>query len=93
MPTFAVVSVCSAAAGAAAFITVLLPGWYAEEMGDSYIITAQKCPQKYFCVGGTPTAAFSTNAPTALTGTTVAKCPYGTWTEKIGSTTADQCSE
>lgn len=41
--------------------------------------------------GGVPTAAFEPSKPTALEGTTVQICPYGTFTQELGSTSLDQC--
>lgn len=41
--------------------------------------------------GGVPTAAFDPAKPTALEGTTVQLCPYGTFTQELGSTSLDQC--
>jgi hypothetical protein len=73
---------------------VLLPTFYAATLSTDNIVKAtKKCPQKYFCPGGNPTAAFQPSAPTTLAGTTVVQCADGTWTENIGASSADQCSE
>jgi len=63
--------------------------------GSEYVTAAEKCPQKYYCQGGVPTATFSPSEDQTsnVTGTTVVQCPCGTWTENIASTSADQCSK
>ena len=73
---------------------VLLPTFYAATLSTDNIVKAtKKCPQKYYCPGGNPTAAFQPSAPTTLAGTTVVQCADATWTENIGASSADQCSE
>lgn len=49
--------------------------------------------RKYDChsVGGVPTAAFDPAKPTAVEGTTVQMCRYGTFTQELESTSLDQC--
>lgn len=77
-------------------LTAVLPGWYPSRMnGSEYVTAAEKCPQKYYCQGGVPTATFSPSEDQTsnVTGTTVVQCPCGTWTENIASTSADQCSK
>ena len=61
-------------------------------VGD-YVATTKKCPQKFYCPGGEPSAAFSPSSPTSLSGTTVVACPKQTWTEGTGASDATQCSE
>jgi hypothetical protein len=73
--------------------TVLLPTFYPATLTENIIKATQKCPQKCYCPGGNPTAAFSPAAPTDVAGTTVEICPYQTWTEGTGASSPDQCSE
>ena len=76
----------------AAACNLLLPTFYAATIDGSGIITAtKKCPQKYYCEGGAPTAAFDPASP--ATDATIKLCAAGTWTQELGASSADQCSE
>ena len=58
-----------------------------------YVASTKKCPQKFYCAGGQPTAKFDPATPAVLAGTTVAVCPHQTWTEGTGASAESQCSE
>lgn len=81
MNTFGIGSTSAAACGE------LLPSYYAVTIDpDSGAITATaKCPYNFFCPGGAPSAAFNPAQLSALTGTTVEACPYGSWTQQEGA--------
>jgi hypothetical protein len=71
----------------------VLPTFYPKTMTGSVVTATAKCPQKFYCEGGVPSNIFDPTNPTTLTGTTVKQCSLGTWTENIGASSADQCSE
>jgi hypothetical protein len=73
--------------------SMVLTTVYPAAILNGTVTSTQKCPQGYYCLGGTPTAAFNTSSPDNITGTTVVKCPLQTWTENIGASAAAQCSE
>jgi len=73
--------------------TVLLPSYFAEVMRSGAIKSAKTCPQSVVCAGGEPTAAYDPSHPDVTTGTTVAACAAGTWTEGVGASSATACSE
>lgn len=89
MNTFGIGSTSAAACGE------LLPSYYAVTIDpDSGAITATaKCPYNFFCPGGAPSAAFNPAQLSALTGTTVEACPYGSWTQQEGASSDKECSE
>jgi hypothetical protein len=74
---------------------VLLPTFFASNIdGAGTITSTKKCPQKYYCPGGTPTNKLDTAVtPLVLTSTTVQQCANETWTEGIGASSANQCSK
>jgi hypothetical protein len=72
---------------------VLLPTFYPATVTDGIIKATKKCPQKFYCPGGNPTKAFSPASAADVADTTVVICPYQTWTEGIGASSQDQCSE
>lgn len=72
---------------------IVLPTFAPTSIVGGVIKSTIKCPQKYYCPGGVPTAAFNMAAPNNTTGTTVVLCPSETWTMDLGSSAADQCCE
>ena len=74
---------------------ILLPTFYAFELTAGIVKSTKKCPQKYYCPGGTPAAAFDPTSSTPSDGdaATIIKCSSGLWTENIGASSANQCSE
>jgi hypothetical protein len=74
---------------------VLLPGYCAAAMDGSRVVTAQQCPYKFYCPGGTPQGAFDPASPGARppTETTVVPCPDGLWTQTPGAVGVDACGE
>jgi len=86
------VSTKTEASTSEAACTEVLPTFYPETITDNIVKSTQKCPQKYYCPGGSPKAIFDpVNAPTVTADTTVQQCADGTWTENIGASSADQC--
>ena len=83
------------ASTSAAACNLLLPTFYAYAIDGTGIITqTYKCPQKYYCEGGKPTAAFDPTASSpSADGVTIKLCADGTWTQETGASSADQCSE
>jgi hypothetical protein len=77
----------------AAACSVVLPSYYPAEVTDGAVTSAHLCPQKYVCPGGGVTAAFNSSSPDVLTGTTMLKCPDGTWTQTTGASGLNQCSK
>jgi hypothetical protein len=73
--------------------TVLLRSYYAASMDGVAINSTRKCPQSFVCQGGEASAAFDPNNPTETTGTTVMQCPEGTYTENMGASSSNACSE
>ena len=80
------------ASTSSAACTQLLPTFYAATMDGAIITQTYKCPQKYYCEGGQPTGVFTPGSPNP-DGVTIKLCNDGTWTQEIGSSSADQCSE
>jgi len=72
---------------------VLLPGYSPLNITEGEITATQPCPQKYYCPGGSPNAAFNPAVSVETYGTTVVPCPNGTFTQAPGASADDQCSE
>lgn len=72
---------------------VVLPTFYASSIVSGIVKETKKCPQKYYCPGGEPTAQFDATSLTGVDSVTIVLCASGTWTENIGASSADQCSE
>jgi hypothetical protein len=74
---------------------VLVAGYYAGAMEGRVVTAVSICPQKYYCPGGSPVAAFDPSKPAwrAPTETTIFPCPDGLWTEGLGAKVAAQCCE
>lgn len=74
--------------------TIVTPGYYARAITNGIVTQTTACPQKYYCGGGVPKAAFSPVTRTIQSGDpTIALCPYGMWTIDIAATAAQQCCE
>jgi hypothetical protein len=46
--------------------SVVLPGWYAHAMNGDAVTAAKQCPQRYYCLSGTPLSAFDPSDPSSL---------------------------
>lgn len=73
--------------------TEVLPTFYPADITNGVVTLTQKCPQKFYCPGGSPKQAFTPTDLNTITDTTVVQCDKGTWTENIGASSADQCSK
>ena len=68
---------------------------YAASMTGSIINGTKRCPQRYFCPGGVPQAAFNPAALSTLDAAepTIKACPDGTYTQGLAAASEDECCE
>jgi hypothetical protein len=81
----------------AADCSLVAAGLYAAAMTGPVVTATRRCPQRMWCPGGRPEAAFNAAlAPAvalAANESTIQQCPDGTWTQAPGAASVEQCRE
>lgn len=68
----------------------VLPGYYATEITEAGIIATNKCPQDFYCPGGTVTSVWSEGDGT-VAAAQVTACPNSKWTKTPGAESDREC--
>jgi hypothetical protein len=65
---------------------------FATSVVGGIVRATAKCPQKYYCPGGTAQQSVDVNNIPA-NDPTIVRCPRGLWTEGLGTNVVSLCGE